>query len=47
MEMHREAVIGCMTAHAVHLVESRLMPEGAVYRSRLAVSFEQETNNEE
>ncbi len=40
MEMHREVVIGSMTAHAVHLVESRLRPEGAVYRSRLAVSFE-------
>jgi 2'-5' RNA ligase len=36
---HREIDAGTMTANGVHLVESRLRPDGAVYKTRLTVDL--------
>ncbi len=39
IKQNSEVQIGSMTADAVHLIESRLRPDGAVYSSRLVVSL--------
>lgn len=40
VEENRDREIGSMTADSLHLMESRLRPEGALYTSRLTVPLE-------
>ena len=39
IDEHRETEVGTMTVDGVHLVESRLRPDGAVYKTRFSVDL--------